>query len=64
VTPREFFAIAVMLSTNFDERMMAQAEESARWARSTYERAEWARWRDEDAQRIGAKRALWLDVYG
>lgn len=62
MTPREFLAVAVMLSTNFDEHLAAQAAVEAELAWSSEERADWARWRDEDTQRIGAKRALWLEA--
>lgn len=64
MTPRDLLAVAVLVSTNFDERLMGQAAVEAELAWSPEERSDWARWRDEDAQRIGAKRALWLDVHG
>jgi hypothetical protein len=62
MTPRQFLAVAIMLSTNFDERLAAQATVEAELAWSPEERADWARWRDEDLQRIGARRALWLEA--
>lgn len=62
MTPSEFLSVAVMLSTNFDERLAAQALECTRWARSARERSEWKRWHEEDMQRIDAKRVLWLEA--
>lgn len=63
MTQREFFAVAVMLSTNFDERMaLAACREMDNASRSDESREFWREHYEQDLQRIGAKRALWLEA--
>lgn len=63
MTPREFLAVAVLLSTSFDETMRGLAEMEAADPRITPEFSSWWQERaDEHEQRIGAKRALWLEA--
>lgn len=65
MTPREFLAVAVLLSTNFDERMAFDAwREMEKSMRSGKSGEFWREHYEQDLQRIGAKRALWLDVHG
>jgi hypothetical protein len=63
MTSRQFLAVALMLATNYDERLLGRAL----LARGqTYQAHTWPYWDaliSEDLQRIGAKRTLWLDVY-
>lgn len=62
MTPSEFLAVAVMLSTNYDERQMMLAEQARDNAPDAWGRGFWSDIADEQAQRIGAKRALWLEA--
>lgn len=63
MTPRDLLAVAVLVSTNFDERMRGLAEmESADPLITTGARAWWSERADEHDQRIGAKRVLWLEA--
>ncbi len=65
MTPRQFFAVAVMLSTNYDERLAASARgELESVSLEPRDRAWWERELAGDMERIGAKRMLWLDVHG
>lgn len=63
MTPREFLAIAALVSTDFDERMRGLAEMEATDPLISPEASAWWTERaDEHNQRIGAKRALWLEA--
>lgn len=65
MTPRDLLAVAVLVSTNFDERMaLAARREMENGVRSEESREFWREHYEQDLQRIGAKRALWLDVHG
>lgn len=64
MTPRKFLAVAIMLSTNFDEWMMGLAAEAGARAPDDFGRTYWAEAVNDHAQRIGARRALWLEITG
>lgn len=64
MTPREFLAVAVMLSTNYDERQMMLAEQARDNAPDAWGRGFWSDTVDDHAQCIGVKRALWLEANG
>lgn len=62
MTPREFLAVAVMVSTNADEKFLAGAEMEMERATTPESRAYWTAYRDEDAQRVGQRRVVWLEA--
>lgn len=63
MTPREFLAGVVLVSTSFDETMRGLAEMEAADPRITPEFSSWwAARAAEHVQRIGAKRALWVEA--
>jgi hypothetical protein len=60
---REFLAVAVLVSTNFDETMRGLAQLEADDPLISPEAAAWWVARvGEHEQRIGEKRALWLEA--
>lgn len=62
MTKREFLAVAVLLSTNADEKFLAGAEVELERAATPESRAYWTAYRDEDAQRVGRRRVVWLEA--
>jgi hypothetical protein len=62
ITPREFLAVALMISSHYDVRLMENAQVLADLARVEPSCAYWSAYRDGDALRVGARLALWFEA--
>ena len=62
ITPREFLAVALMISSHYDVRLMESAQVLVDVARDEFGRAYWSAYRDGDALRVGARLALWFEA--
>jgi hypothetical protein len=62
MTPREFLAVAVMISAYYDVQLMDAAQLCADAARTSWTRGYWQAYRDADALRAGAYMVLWLEA--
>lgn len=62
LTPRQILALAILLLSRSDARLYELAVHHVETARTEDGRAYWAAYRDEDALRLGARYALWLEA--
>lgn len=64
MTPRQLLALAVLLTARFDASMLKRSQDELDAAVDDSGRAYWAAYRDEDALRLGARLAVWLEITG
>lgn len=62
LNPRQVLALAILLLSRSDARLYELAVHHMETARTEDGRAYWAAYRDEDALRLGARYALWLEA--
>lgn len=62
MTPREVLALAILLLSSGDAWLYELSVRNAATARTEESREYWATYRDEDALRLGARYALWLEA--